>query len=175
MRPLGRNIPWKSISIPWNGRSIPWNFRSKAIFRWKNSPGLCHIAAKTAFSGVLAVVDGADVLNYQVLPFFAQTQPSEQARGKIASSVLKKQRPAGFAVLPPHDGLMPCRGAFVSCRERAGRPFDVFGATGLSLPGGSKKVSGCASFFHGRGLLLQREACLHAPPGAQGAAATAAK
>ena len=92
MRPLGRNIPWKSISIPWIRRSKGWNFRSKATFQWKNSSETCHIVAKTPFSAVPAAVRCTDVFHYQTFLIFVHLPPGTQGHGKIAFSVLKGRR-----------------------------------------------------------------------------------
>ena len=92
MRPLGRNIPWKSISIPWIRRSKGWNFRSKATFQRKNSSETCHIVAKTPFSAVPAAVRCTDVFHYQAFLIFVHLPPGTQGYGKIAFSVLKGRR-----------------------------------------------------------------------------------
>ena len=89
MRPLGRNIPWKSISIPWIGRSIQWKIQSKATFQRKIGADLRHIVAKKPFSGVHAAGPPTDVFHYQTFLIFAYLQAREQAREKIRFSVLK--------------------------------------------------------------------------------------
>ena len=89
MRPLGRNIPWKSISIPWIRRSKGWNFRSKATFQRKNSSETCHIVAKTPFSAVPAAVRCTDVFHYQTFLIFAYLRARVQALENNRFSMLK--------------------------------------------------------------------------------------
>ena len=92
MRPLGRNIPWKSISIPWIRRSKGWNFRSKATFQRKNSSETCHIVAKTPFSAVPAAVRRTDVFHYQTFLIFAYLRARAQALENNRFSMLKGRR-----------------------------------------------------------------------------------
>ncbi len=89
MRPLGRNISWKSISIPWIRRSKGWNFRSKATFQRKNSSETCHIVAKTPFLAVPAAVRCTDVFHYQTFLIFAYLRARAQALENNRFSVLK--------------------------------------------------------------------------------------
>ena len=112
MRRNGRSIPSISVSIPSNGRSKGWNFRSKAIFRWKNSPDLCHIAAKIEFLGVPAAVLRKDVSENQAFQFFAYLRAKEQARENIRFSVLKTSGSA--LLLRAHSGC--CLPVCVSLR-----------------------------------------------------------
>ena len=85
----GQSIPWIAFSIPWIGRSIPWNFRSKACFKRKNSPGLCHIAAKIAFWGSSVAGRLTHSSEYQVFLIFAYLRAGERALENIAAMVLK--------------------------------------------------------------------------------------
>ena len=126
MRPLGRNIPWKSISIPWIGRSIQWKIQSKATFQRKIGADLRHIVAKKPFSGVHAAGPPTDVFHYQTFLIFAYLQATERAHGKNAFSVLKSKGP--FAVRP---------GWHIPCGVPRGK-FDPFGA-----------VCMCELSFHG--------------------------
>ena len=89
MRPLGRNIPWKSISIPWIRRSKGWKFRSKASFRVKNGAETCHIVAKNPFLGVFAAGLRTDSLHYQAFLIFAYLQARARALENNRFSMLK--------------------------------------------------------------------------------------
>ena len=96
MRPLGRNIPWKSISIPWIRRSKGWKFRSKATFRRKNGVETCHIVAKKPFSGVSAAEYLTDVSEHQAFLIFAYLRARAQPREKNRFSVLKNSGADGM-------------------------------------------------------------------------------
>ena len=101
MRPLGRNIPWKSISIPWIRRSKGWKFRSKATFRRKNGVETCHIVAKKPFSAVHAVGCPTDVPEHQTFLIFAYLRARAQARENNRFSMLKNSGADSMEVVPP--------------------------------------------------------------------------
>ena len=103
MRPLGRSIPWKSISIPWIRRSKGWKFRSKATFRRKNGVDLCHIVAKNPFSGVRAAGHLTDVSEHQTFLIFAYLRAKARAHENNRFSVLKNSgfRRGGRNAAPP--------------------------------------------------------------------------
>ncbi len=148
MRPLGRNIPWKSISIPWNGRSKGWKYRSKATFRWKNSPDLCHIASKIELLGVRAAVPRKDVPENQAFQFFAYLRAKEQARENIRFSVLKNNGAAGI-FRPCCAFAVASWGRFLCCvgSVQTGR-FEFFpGQFGSRCAAVSKKRRDVLRFF----------------------------
>ena len=82
---------WIFRNIPWNGRSVPWIFPSKATFRRKNSPEVCHIVAKKALAAAFAGGPSGQEPHNQVILIFAHFRAAERARGNNAFSVLKKQ------------------------------------------------------------------------------------
>ena len=146
MRPLGRNISWKSISIPWIRRSKGWNFRSKATFQRKNSSETCHIVAKTPFSAVPAAVCRTDVFHYQTFLIFAYLRARAQALENNRFSMLKSSalRSGGIPAATAR-GKAPLRHLRRSHRHTARQapPMGVR-APSSSAPRGSNAHRVCA-------------------------------
>ena len=82
-----------------------WKWSSKACFRWKNSPEMCHIVAKIAFLGVPAAGRRKDVSENEAFLIFAYLRAKEQALENNRFSVLKNRRADKVKGLPMRQNI----------------------------------------------------------------------